>query len=91
MQMKKSFYFLYYKKVAKGGGIHRMKKHLVEVKEGIRPCKSIPPDVRFQMENSLQEFVKSKRIAHKAYEYEHLYGPNMPQFKGNMLEYKEEV
>ena len=68
-----------------------MKKHLVEVKEGIRPCKSIPPDVRFQIENSLQEFVKSKRIAHKAYEYEHLYGPNMPQFKGDMLEYEEEI
>ena len=50
---KKTFICLYYKKVAKGGGIHRMKKHLIGVTEGIRPCKSIPPDVRFQIENSL--------------------------------------
>ena len=35
--------------------------------------------------------MKSKRIAQEAYEYEHLYGPNMPQFKGDMLEYEEEI
>ena len=44
---------LYCKKIAKGGGIHRMKQHLAEVKGDIGPCKSIPPDVRFRMENSL--------------------------------------
>ena len=60
MQREGKLSFVY---IAKGGGIHRMKKHLVEVKEGIRPCKSIPPDVRFQMENSLQEFVNSKKVA----------------------------
>ena len=31
---------MYCKKVTKGGGIHRMKQHLVGVKGDIRPCKS---------------------------------------------------
>ena len=43
------------KKIAKGGVIHRMKQHLVGVKGNIGPCKSVPPDVKFRMENSLQE------------------------------------
>ena len=47
---------LYCKKITKGGGIHRMKQHLAGVKRDIGPCKSVPPDVRFQMENSFQEY-----------------------------------
>ena len=45
-------------KKLQSGGIHRMKQHLAGVKEDIEPCKSIPSDDRFQMENSLQKFVK---------------------------------
>ena len=44
---------LYCKNIAKGRGIHKIKKHLVVVKGDIGPCKSVPPDVRFRMENSL--------------------------------------
>ena len=73
---------LYYKKVAKGGGIHRMKKHLAGVKGDIGPCKSILPVVRFRMENSLQELVKSKQAVQEAHECENPYGPNVPQFDG---------
>ena len=38
-----------------------MKNHLAGVKGDIGPCKYVPPDVRFRMENSLQELVKSKQ------------------------------
>ena len=58
---RKALICLYCKKIAKGGGIHRMKQHLAEVKGDIGPCKSVPPDVRFRMENSLQEFMNSKK------------------------------
>ena len=36
-----------------------MKQHLAEVKRNIGPYKSVPPNVRFQIENSLHEFVNS--------------------------------
>ena len=58
---RKALICLYCKKIAKGGGIHRMKQHLVGVKWDIGPCKSVPLDVRFRMENSLQEFMNSKK------------------------------
>ena len=44
---RKASMCLYYKKVAKGGGIHRMKKHLAGMKGDIGPYKPVPPGVRF--------------------------------------------
>ena len=82
---------MYYKKFAKGGGIHRIKQHLAGVKGDIGPCKSIPLDVRFWMENSLQEFVNSKKVAQEAYEYRNHYGPNVSQFESDMAKGEEEV
>ncbi|KAL6334947.1 hypothetical protein AAG906_023752 [Vitis piasezkii] len=81
---------LYCKKIAKGGVIHKMKQHLAGVKGDIGPCKSVPPDVKFQMENSLQEFVNSKKATQEAYDYRNPYGPNMSQFEGDMTEGEEE-
>ncbi|KAL6350597.1 hypothetical protein AAG906_022307 [Vitis piasezkii] len=72
-------------------GIHRMKQHLAGVKGDIGPCKSVPPDVRFRMENSLQEFVNSKKATQEAYEERNPYGPNVSQFEGDMAEGEEEV
>eukprot|EP00261_Vitis_vinifera_P037401 XP_019078644.1 PREDICTED: uncharacterized protein LOC100260439 [Vitis vinifera] len=83
---RKTLICLYCKKITKGGGIHRMKQHLVGVKGDIGPCKSVPPDVRFRMENSLQEFVNSKKATQEAYEERNPYGPNVSQFEGDMAE-----
>ena len=58
MLMKGKLSFVCIAKKLQSGGIHRMKQHLAGVKEDIEPCKSIPSDDRFQMENSLQKFVK---------------------------------
>ena len=57
----KTLICLYCKNVAKGGGIHRMKQNVTGVKGNIGPCKSVPHDVRFRMENYLQvcEFQES--------------------------------
>nr|CAN72291.1 hypothetical protein VITISV_007351 [Vitis vinifera] len=82
---------LYCKKITKGGGIHRMKLHLAGMKGDIGPCKSVPPDVRFCMENSLQEFVNAKKATKEADEYRNPYGPNVSQFEGDMAEGEEEV
>eukprot|EP00261_Vitis_vinifera_P020257 XP_010651036.1 PREDICTED: uncharacterized protein LOC104879551 [Vitis vinifera] len=82
---------LYCKKITKGGGIHRMKLHLAGVKGDIGPCKSVPPDVRFRMENSLQEFVNAKKATKEADEYRNPYGPNVSQFEGDMAKGEEEV
>ena len=80
---------MYCKKIAKGGGIHIMKQHLAGVKVNIGPCKSVPPDVRFRMENYLQEFMNSKKATQKAYEYRNRYDPNVSQFEGDMVEGEE--
>ena len=77
---------LYCKKITKGGGIHRMKLHLAGVKGDIGPCKSVPPDVRFRMENSLQEFVNAKKATKEADEYRNPYGLNVSQFERDMTE-----
>ncbi|RVW71235.1 hypothetical protein CK203_058830 [Vitis vinifera] len=66
-----------------------MKQHLPGVKGDIGPCKSVPPDVKFRMENSLQEFVNSKKAAQEAYECRNPYGPNVSQFEGDMAEVKK--
>ena len=68
-----------------------MKQHLVEVKKATGPYKSVPPNVRFRMENSLQEFVKSKNATQEAYQYKHLYSPSASQFERNMSKCEEEV
>ena len=60
-----------------------MKQHLAGVKGDIGPCKSVPPDVRFRMENSLQKFVNSKKAAQEAYENRN---PNVSQSEGDIPE-----
>ena len=60
-----------------------MKQHLTRVKGDIGPCKSVPPYVRFRMENSLQKFVNSKKATQEAYECRNPYGPNVSQFEGD--------
>ena len=63
-----------------------MKQHFVGVKGDIGLCKSVPPDVRFQMENSLQEFMNFKKATQEAYGYRNPYGPNVSQFERDMTE-----
>ena len=65
---RKALICLYCKKVIKFGGIHRMKLHLTRVKGDIGPSKLVPPDVKYRMENSLKEVVKSKKSAQATYD-----------------------
>ena len=68
-----------------------MKQHIAGVKRDIGPCKSTPPNVRFRMENSLQEFVNSKKATQEAYKYRNPYGLNVSQFERDMTEGEKEV
>ena len=72
---------MYCKKVTKSGGIHRL-ENLAGIKGDIRPCRSVTLDVKYKMENFLQEVVKSKKTSEAAYEFENPYGPNVSQFEG---------
>ena len=88
---RKTLFFFFFKNVAKGGGIHRIKQHLVGVKKDIGSCKLVPPVVRFQMENSLQDFVNSNKAAQEAYEYRNPYGSNVSQFERDIVEGEDEI
>ena len=58
-----------------------MKLHLAGVKGDIGPCKSVPSNVKYRVENSLQEIIKSKKLDQETYEFENPYGPNVLQFE----------
>ena len=88
---RKSLICMYCKKVTKGGGIHRMKQHHSGVKWDIGPCRSVLPDVKYRMENSLQEVIKSKKASQAAYEFENPYGPIVSQFGRDEQQGEEEV
>ena len=60
-----------------------MKLHHAEVKGDIGSCKSVPPNVKYKMENFLQNVEKSKKSAQATYEFENPYGPNVSQFEGD--------
>ena len=68
-----------------------MKQHLAGMKGDISPCKLVLPDIRFQMKNSLQEFVNSNKATQEAYKYRNPYGHNVSQFEWDMTESEEEV
>nr|DAD18502.1 TPA_asm: hypothetical protein HUJ06_019965 [Nelumbo nucifera] len=57
----KSMTCLNCQKTFKGGGIHRMKQHLAQRKGEIKICCKVPHDVRFKMEQSLNEMNDKKR------------------------------
>ena len=46
-----------------------MKLHLSGVKGDIGPCNSVPSNVKYRMENSIHEVLKSKKSAQATYEF----------------------
>ncbi|XP_050222873.1 uncharacterized protein LOC126672970 [Mercurialis annua] len=55
---KKIWTCLHCNNVYKGGGINRMKKHLAGRRGEIAPCKKVPYDTRYQIEQFLKELDK---------------------------------
>lgn len=51
----------FFLKLVRGGGITRMKRHLVGVKGDIEPCQKVPADVRFTMQGTLKEIAVQVR------------------------------
>ena len=78
---RKALICMYCKYLIKGGGIHRIKQHFARVKGDIRPCRSIPPYVKYRMQNS--EVVKSKKASQAAYDFENPYDHNVSQYEGD--------
>ncbi|XP_028784151.1 uncharacterized protein LOC114740197 [Neltuma alba] len=63
----------------RGGGINRMKQHLVGTVDQIAACKKVPHDVRYRMAESLKEGSKKKTIENIEEEVEetHVESPNV--------------
>ncbi|KAI8008728.1 hypothetical protein LOK49_LG07G00872 [Camellia lanceoleosa] len=51
---------LYCNKHIGGGGITRLKYHLARIKGEVDPCKKVPPDVKWQMKQLLEEYKREK-------------------------------
>ena len=52
-----------------GGGITRLKYHLAGIKGQVEPCKRVPPDVQWQMNQLIEDLTveKDKRKRVRAY------------------------
>ncbi|GFY88829.1 hypothetical protein Acr_06g0007690 [Actinidia rufa] len=81
---KKTFTCLYCGKITKGGGINRMKQHLAGKSGEVRPCKKVPADIRFRMEECLKAIREKKRPSEEAYEQSIPYGLGIYQFEGDI-------
>ena len=65
---RKTLVCLYCKKIAKGESIQEWSNTLLEWKRiVVHIHNSVPPDVKFWMENSLQEFMNSKKETQEVY------------------------
>ena len=51
---KHKYKCLYCGKVFSGGGIHRVKKHLTNIKGDVASCKKVPPNVLLDMKNDIE-------------------------------------
>ncbi|CAK8563751.1 unnamed protein product [Lathyrus sativus] len=52
---------IYCHKAFSGGGIHRVKKHLAGVVGNVEICKSVPTEIRFRMNQYLNERSKKRK------------------------------
>ncbi|GFZ21698.1 hAT dimerization domain-containing protein [Actinidia rufa] len=79
---KKTFTCLYCGKITKGGGINRMKQHLAGKSGEVGPCKKVPADIRFRMEECLKAIREKKRPSEEAYEQSIPYGSEIIEWVG---------
>ncbi|XP_054785851.1 uncharacterized protein LOC129292297 [Prosopis cineraria] len=68
---------LYCAKEFAGGGIHRMKQHLVGKKGDAISCKKAPADVRYQLKENLKEIRENKGKKQDSYKEDNPYSPNV--------------
>ena len=52
---------LHCNKLIKGGGITRLKYHLAGIRGQVEPCKKASSNIRFQMEQMIEDLKKSKQ------------------------------
>ncbi|GFS33130.1 hypothetical protein Acr_00g0026520 [Actinidia rufa] len=78
----KTFTCLYCGNTIKSGGINRMKKHLAGNYGEVGPCKKVPADVRFRMEDCLKAIREKKRPIEETYEQFIPYGLEIIEWVG---------
>ncbi|XP_028118401.1 uncharacterized protein LOC114315968 [Camellia sinensis] len=74
---------MYCGKTIKGGGINRMKQHLAKKSGEVGPCKKFPPDIQYQMHESLKALDEKKKQSAENYDELNPYGPGGFQFEGD--------
>ncbi|KAJ0528228.1 putative transcription factor/ chromatin remodeling BED-type(Zn) family [Helianthus annuus] len=60
----KSLTCIFCDKIFRGGGIYRVKQHLAGTKGEAAPCLKVPRDVRFLMQNALNECSRNAKVKH---------------------------
>ncbi|XP_031272487.1 uncharacterized protein LOC116130945 [Pistacia vera] len=82
---RKTLECLHCGKVTRGGGIFRMKQHLVGTKGDVGACLKVPFDVQYLIRESLKDIgIKNKEKADSS-KYNTLYGAPVHGFEGDML------
>ncbi|XVE92860.1 hypothetical protein REPUB_Repub01dG0139600 [Reevesia pubescens] len=82
---------LYCQRIFSGGGIHRFKQHLAGVKGEVEGCKKVAPDIRYQMQKSIESHAKKKRKSQDVFEEQNLYGPELRAYEEKMYMQNDEL
>lgn len=77
---------LYCEKAFRGGGINRVKQHLVGKTGDSLSCKKVYANTQFRMEQNLKEIEAKRKKGSEKWDDEHPYGPSVMQFNGDNLQ-----
>ncbi|XP_031269412.1 uncharacterized protein LOC116127894 [Pistacia vera] len=87
---KKILTCLYCGKIIRGGEIYRVKLHLAGVKEEVGKCPKVPFDVKFKIEEALNEIKAKNKQKVELHKDVNPYGASVQQFEGDMLDEDQE-
>ncbi|XP_031275073.1 uncharacterized protein LOC116133510 [Pistacia vera] len=87
---KKILTCLYCGKIIRGGGIYRVKLHLAGVKGEVGKCPKVPFDVKFKIEEALNEIRAKNKQKVELRKNVNPYGASVQQFEGDMLDEDKE-
>ncbi|XP_031254029.1 uncharacterized protein LOC116111996 [Pistacia vera] len=87
---KKILTCIYYGKIIRGGGIYRVKLHLAGIKGEVGKCSKVPFDVKFKIEEALNEIRAKNKQKVELRKNVNPYGASVQQFEGDMLDEDQE-
>ncbi|KAG6504947.1 hypothetical protein ZIOFF_037295 [Zingiber officinale] len=82
-QGRKSMTCIYCHKTFVGGGIFRMKQHLVGARGSIISCGKVPPEVRHAISIILKDIFEKNKENRRKFGIENLFGRSVDEFDGD--------